>query len=253
VLDYDAKSGGTATIAADALIADIRARGLKVDWIIETHVHADHLSSAQYIKQVLGGRIGIGARVSEVQSIFSRIFNAEPAFATDGSQFDHLFEDGETFRIGSLTAIALATPGHTRACMSFHIGDAVFTGDAIFMPDSGTGRCDFPGGDAARLFHSIQRLFALPPQTRVFVGHDYQPGGRDLRYETTIAVQRMQNLHVRDGIDEADFVAMRRARDTTLDLPNLILPAVQVNMRAGQLPPPESNGMRYIKIPINQF
>ncbi len=252
VLDYDPASGRTKTASADALIKDVQARGLTVDWILETHVHADHLSAAPYLRQKLGGRIGIGGSVVQVQQGFGKLFNAEAGFARDGSQFDHLFKDGESFSIGGLKAQVLHTPGHTPACMTYVINDAAFVGDTLFMPDYGTARCDFPGGDAAQLYRSIQRIFALPPQTRLFMCHDYKAPGRDeYRWETTVAAEKAGNVHVHDGVSEAQFVAMRQARDATLSMPRLILPSVQVNMRAGHMPPPEANGVRYLKIPVD--
>jgi glyoxylase-like metal-dependent hydrolase (beta-lactamase superfamily II) len=251
VLDFDPKSGRTNTKSADMIAAYVRERALAVDWLLETHVHADHLSAMPHLKKELGGRSGIGNRIGEVQAVFKKLFNVERGFPTDGSQFDHLFADGEQFALGSIPAKAIHTPGHTPACVTFVIGDAAFVGDTLFMPDYGTARCDFPGGDAAELYRSIQRIFALPPATRLFMCHDYQPGGRELRYETTIAEERGQNLHVKDGTTEEAFVAMRRARDATLDMPALILPSVQINMRAGELPPAEDNGIRYLKLPLN--
>jgi glyoxylase-like metal-dependent hydrolase (beta-lactamase superfamily II) len=253
VLDFDAKSGRTATRSADALIAHVRERGLAVAWLLETHVHADHLTAAPYLKEKLGGRIAIGAHITAVQGTFRKVFNAEAHFAADGSQFERLFADGDAFCIGDLKAWVMHTPGHTPACVSYVIGDAVFVGDTLFMPDYGTARCDFPGGDARTLYRSIRRILALPPETRLFMCHDYRPGGRPLRWETTVAEQRAHNIHVRDGIDEDAFVAMRTARDRTLDMPALILPSVQVNMRAGRFPPPDSNGVSYLKLPVNAF
>jgi glyoxylase-like metal-dependent hydrolase (beta-lactamase superfamily II) len=251
VLDYDPHAGRTSTTSADALIRWVDEQGLTVDWILETHVHADHLTAAPYLKDRLGGKIAIGEHVTTVQGTFKTIFNAEADFATDGRQFDHLFSDGDGFRIGDLAATVIHTPGHTPACISYRIGDAVFVGDTLFMPDFGTARCDFPGGCASTLYRSMRRILALPPETRMFLCHDYQPGGRDILWETTVAAQRAGNIHIRDGIDEAGFVGMRTERDRTLDMPVLILPAVQVNMRAGRLPPAESNGIRYLKIPLN--
>lgn len=254
VLDYEPASGRTGTRSADAVIADVRDRGLTVAWILETHVHADHLTAAPHIKGAVGGRIVIGANITTVQETFARLFNVEPGFATDGSQFDRLLADGEPFTLGSIEACAMHVPGHTPACMAYLIGDAAFVGDTLFMPDYGTARCDFPGGDARQLFRSIRRILALPDETRLFLCHDYKAPGRDAyRWETTVGEQRRHNVHVRDGIDEESFVAMRSARDATLDMPQLILPSVQVNMRAGQWPPPESNGTRYLKIPLNVF
>jgi glyoxylase-like metal-dependent hydrolase (beta-lactamase superfamily II) len=251
VLDYEAASGRMKTESADQVIAMVEAENLTVEWILETHVHADHLSAAPYLHNKLGGKIGIGAHITDVQNIFGNLFNAEPEFRRDGSQFDHLFTDGDTFSIGGLTATAMHTPGHTPACMTYHIGDALFVGDTMFMPDFGTARCDFPGGDARILYQSIQRLLALPPETRMFMCHDYMPNGRDMQYETTVGEQKISNLQVHDGISEDEFVAMRSAKDKTLGMPTLILPSVQVNMRAGELPPPEDNGVRYLKIPLD--
>jgi glyoxylase-like metal-dependent hydrolase (beta-lactamase superfamily II) len=252
VKDYDPKSGRTSTASADTLIAFVEAEGLSVDWILETHVHADHLTAAPYLKAKLGGRIAIGARIDTVQGVFKKVFNAEEDFATDGRQFDKLLEDGETFRIGNLEAKVIHTPGHTPACSTYVIGDAAFVGDTLFMPDYGTARCDFPGGDARQLYRSIRKILALPPQTRLFLCHDYKAPGRD-RYvwESTVAEQRARNVHVHDGVSEDDFVKMRRERDKTLQMPVLILPSVQVNMRAGDLPPAEDNGVRYLKIPVD--
>lgn len=251
VLDYDPKSGRTRTTSADRLIAFVREQNLTVEWILETHAHADHLSAAPYLKKQLGGKIAIGGDIKTVQEVFKRVFHLEPGFRTDGSQFDHLFADGETFVIGKLQAQAIATPGHTPACMAYQIGDAVFVGDTLFMPDVGTARCDFPGGSAPTLYRSIRKLLALPPETRLFMCHDYPPAGREPTWETTVAAQRAGNIHVRDGIAEQDFVAMRTKRDATLEMPVLILPSVQVNIRAGDMPPPEANGVSYLKIPVN--
>ena len=251
VLDYEAASGRTKTKSADQVIAMVESENLTVEWILETHVHADHLSAAPYLHNKLGGKIGIGAHITDVQNIFGNLFNAEPEFRRDGSQFDHLFSDGDTFAIGGLTATAMHTPGHTPACMTYHIGDALFVGDTMFMPDFGTARCDFPGGDARVLYQSIQRLLALPPETRMFMCHDYMPNGREMQYETTVGEQKASNLHVHDGVSEDEFVAMRSAKDKTLSMPTLILPSVQVNMRAGELPPAEDNGVRYLKIPLD--
>ena len=251
VKDYDPKSGRTTTTSADAVIDYVRAETIQVEWILETHVHADHLTAAPYLKEKLGGRIAIGAQVRAVQEVFKGLFNAEAEFATDGSQFDHLFDDGEVFHIGELEAMAIFTPGHTPACATYVIGDAAFVGDTLFMPDYGTARCDFPGGDAGQLYRSIQRILSLPAETRLFMCHDYAPGGRDYAWVTTVAAEKAGNIHVHDGVTEADFVAMRTARDRTLDMPVLILPSVQVNMRAGHLPPPEANGTRYLKIPVD--
>lgn len=252
VLDYEAASGRTRHASADALIDFVRAQALTVEWVIDTHAHADHLSAAPYVKAKLGGTLAIGEHIREVQETFGPLFNAGSGFAIDGSQFEHLFVDGEQYMLGSIAATAMHTPGHTPACMTHVIGDAAFVGDTLFMPDYGTARCDFPGGDAATLYRSIQRIFALPAATRVFLCHDYKAPGRDtFAHETTVGAERAGNIHVRDGIGEADFVAMRRARDATLKMPQLLLPAVQVNMRAGQLPPAEDNGVRYLKIPLD--
>ena len=255
VLDYDPKSGRTSHASADRLVARVVELGATVQWILETHVHADHLSAAPYLKQKLGGRVAIGSRITTVQDVFGTLFNAGPGFAHDGSQFDHLFQDGETFRIGSLQARAMHTPGHTPACMTYVVGDGVeeaaFVGDTLFMPDYGTARCDFPGGDARTLYRSINKVLSLPPATRLYLCHDYQPNGRAVQFVSTVAEEREKNIHVRDGISEEAFVAMRTRRDATLDMPVLILPSVQVNMRAGHLPEPEGNGRRYLKIPID--
>ena len=252
VLDYDAKSGRTGHKSADALIAYVKEQGLDVDWVLETHVHADHLSAAPYLKAQLGGQLAIGANIRTVQSVFGDVFNAEDSFRRDGSQFDHLFADDERFFIGELEARAMHTPGHTPACMTYVIGDAAFVGDTLFMPDFGTARCDFPGGDARTLYRSIQKIFALPDETRLFMCHDYKAPGRDAyAWESTVAEERASNIHVGGGVDEDSFVAMRERRDATLDMPNLILPSVQVNMRAGELPPAEDNGVHYLKIPFD--
>jgi glyoxylase-like metal-dependent hydrolase (beta-lactamase superfamily II) len=249
-LDYDYRSGHTATTSAEAVAAFVREAGLAVEWILETHAHADHLSAAPFLKRELGGRIAIGEGIRKVQSTFKGLLNLEPGFATDGTQFDHLFRDGETFRIGALEGHVIPTPGHTNDSVTYLIGNAAFVGDSLFMPDGGTARCDFPGGDAHVLYESIQRLYALPPETRVFVCHDYGPGGRERQHETTIAAQRSGNIHVREGVSEAEFVELRTRRDATLAVPDLLYPSVQVNVRAGELPPPESNGRRYLKIPV---
>ncbi len=252
VLDFDQASGRTATASADALVEFVRVGGFEVEWILDTHVHADHLSAAAYLQPRLGGRTAIGAGVREVQETFGRLFNEGTAFLRDGSQFDHLFEDGETYRIGGIEAVALHTPGHTPACMAHVIGDAAFVGDTLFMPDYGTARCDFPGGDARRLYRSIRRLFELPDATRVFLCHDYKaPGRDDYVCETTIGAERRANVHVRDGVGEDEFVRMRTARDATLAMPRLLLPSVQVNMRGGAFPPPEANGLSYLKLPVD--
>ncbi len=251
VLDYDPKSGRTRTASADAIIAHVKEAGLAVDWHLETHAHADHLSAAPYLKQALGGRIAIGEHITTVQRTFKTVFNAEPGFATDGRQFDALLKDGETFAIGELRARVMHTPGHTPACVTYVVGDSAFVGDTLFMPDYGTARCDFPGGDARVLYASIRKVLALPADTKLYMCHDYQPGGRAPAWQTTVAEERASNLHVRDGVSEDAFVAMRTARDKTLDMPVLILPAVQINMRAGAFPPPEDNGISYLKIPLN--
>jgi glyoxylase-like metal-dependent hydrolase (beta-lactamase superfamily II) len=252
VLDYDPAAGRTTTTSADRLIQYVKDHQLQVDWLLETHVHADHLSAAPYLKRSLGGQLAIGEHITTVQNTFGKLFNAGTAFATDGRQFDRLLKDGDTFTVGNLTARAIHTPGHTPACMTYLIGDAGFVGDTLFMPDYGTARCDFPGGDAHTLYQSIRTLFSLPGETRLFMCHDYKAPGRDeFSNQTSVAEQRAHNVHVRDGIGEADFVAMRTARDATLGMPTLILPSVQVNMRAGQLPPAEDNGVRYLKIPLD--
>lgn len=259
VLDYDPKSGRTHTASADRLIERVRALGLRVQWLLETHVHADHLSAAPYLQQQLGGWLAIGTHVKTVQNTFGKLFNAGTEFARDGSQFDRLFIDGERFAIGGLQARALHTPGHTPACMSYVVSDhsadpvrtVAFVGDTLFMPDCGTARCDFPGGDAATLYRSIQKLLALPGDTELYLCHDYPPEGREPQCRTTVAAQKAGNVHVHAEVSEAEFVAMRQARDATLAMPVLILPSVQVNMRAGQLPPPEDNGVRYLKIPLD--
>lgn len=252
VLDYDPASGRTAKTSADRIIRYVQEHGLTADWILETHVHADHLSAAPYIQGRIGGKIGIGFNITVVQTTFGKVFNAGTEFARDGSQFDHLFQDGETFKIGSIEARAIHTPGHTPACMTYVIGDSAYVGDTLFMPDYGTARCDFPGGDARQLYRSIQKIFSLPPGTRLFMCHDYKAPGRDAyRWETTVAEEKAKNIHVHDGISEDEFVAMRTKRDATLDMPRLILPSVQVNMRAGRLPPPEDNGVRYLKMPVD--
>ncbi|MFT4585899.1 MAG: glyoxylase-like metal-dependent hydrolase (beta-lactamase superfamily II) [Gammaproteobacteria bacterium] len=252
VLDYDEKSGRTNTKSADRLAEYVNAHELNVDWILETHAHADHLSAAQYLKDTLGGAIGIGANITAVQKTFGELFNLGEEFATDGTQFDHLFVDREFFRIGGLEAEALHTPGHTPACLTYVIGDAAFVGDTLFMPDYGTARTDFPGGDAATLYRSIEKILDLQSVTRMFLCHDYKAPGRDTyAWETTAAEQRARNIHIGAGRSETDFVAMRNARDKTLDVPLLLLPAVQVNIRAGALPAAEDNGIAYLKIPMN--
>ncbi|CAG9187640.1 MBL fold metallo-hydrolase [Cupriavidus pinatubonensis] len=251
VLDYEPKSGRTSTLSADKVIKFVLDHELRVEWILETHAHADHLSAAPYLKRHLGGRIAVGQNIRCVQGVFKELFNLEPEFRPDGSQFDHLFEDGDTFAIGGLTGKAIHVPGHTPADMAYQIGDAVFVGDTLFMPDVGTARCDFPGGDAHELYRSIRKLLDLPGETRLFMCHDYPPEGRGPTWQTTVSAQREGNIHVHDGVSEDQFVAMRHARDATLAMPTLILPSVQVNIRAGELPPPEANGVRYLKIPLN--
>ena len=251
VLDYDPKSGRTTTRSADELIEFIQQLQLEVDWILETHAHADHLTAAPYLQERLGGKIAIGEHIRTVQQVFKGVFNLEPEFAVDGSQFDTLFTDSQRFSIGNLEGEVIFLPGHTPACTAYKIGDAVFVGDTIAMPDVGTARCDFPGGDARQLYRSIKKLLSLPPETRLYMCHDYPPAGRDVCYETTVADERAHNIHVHDGIDEDAYVAMRTQRDAGLAMPVLILPAVQINIRAGNLPPAESNGTVYLKIPVN--
>ncbi len=250
VLDFDQASGRTRTEFADAVAAYIEQHGLTLDWLLETHAHADHLSAAPYLKQRCGGRIAIGEHIRTVQGVFRALFN-DPTIPVDGSPFDTLFRDGDTFAIGALQGRVMHTPGHTPACVVYVVGDAAFVGDTLFMPDYGTARCDFPGGDAAELYRSVQRIFALPPQTRLYMCHDYMPGGRAARWSCTVAEQRDGNVQIHAGVDEAAFVAFRRQRDATLSMPALLLPSVQVNVRAGELPPPESNGVRYLKLPLN--
>ena len=252
VLDYDIHSGRCWTAAADQIVAFVRKERLEIEWILETHAHADHLSAAPHIKAALGGRIAIGEGIRQVQLTFRDVYNLGPGFPVDGRQFDRLLRDSEEFRIGSLTLRAIATPGHTSDSLSYLIGDAVFVGDSIFMPDGGTARCDFPGGDAALLFSSIRRLYELPPETRVFVCHDYSPDGREPLCETTIAAERAGNIHLRDGVTKAEFVALRTKRDAGLAVPKLLYPAVQVNIRAGHLPEAEANGRRYLKLPLDE-
>jgi glyoxylase-like metal-dependent hydrolase (beta-lactamase superfamily II) len=251
VLDFDPKSGRSSATSAGAIADFVRGGGLTNEWILETHAHADHLSAAQWLQSAIGGKIAIGQGIREVQRAFRDILNLEPAFPVDGRQFDRLVADGDTLAIGSLSAQVIATPGHTSDSLSYLVGDAVFVGDSIFMPDSGTARCDFPGGDAGLLFASIRRLYALPGTTRVFVCHDYKPGGREALCETTIAAQRESNIHVKDATTEAEFTAMRRKRDATLEMPALIYPAVQFNIRGGRPPPAESNGRSYLKLPLS--
>ena len=252
LLDYDASSGRTGTKSVDRLIKYVEQSKLTVDWIIDTHVHADHLTAAPYVRDVLGGRTAIGENIVRVQKIFGEIFNEGQTFHTDGSQFDHLFKDGDTYTVGNINARAIYTPGHTPACMSHLIGDSLFVGDTLFMPDSGTARCDFPGGDAQLLYRSIHKLFDLPNETRAFMCHDYKASGRDeFAWESTISEQKEKNIHVNKSINEREFIEMRAARDATLSMPKLLLPSVQVNMRAGNFPEPEANGKQYLKVPIN--
>lgn len=252
VLNFDAASGRTTTKSADAIIDYVADNGLDVEWILETHIHADHLTAAPYLHEKLGGKTGISSRINHVQSTFGKVFNAEAGFARDGSQFDILFDDGEKFKLGNIDAYVMHTPGHTPACSTVIIGDAAFVGDTLFMPDYGTARCDFPGGDARTLYRSIQKIFSLPDQTRLFMCHDYKSPTRDaFAWETTVAEERAENIHVKTGISEDAFVEMREARDKTLSMPRLIVPSVQINMRAGDMPPPEENGVSYLKMPIN--
>jgi glyoxylase-like metal-dependent hydrolase (beta-lactamase superfamily II) len=253
VKDYDPKSGRSSLASAEELVAFVEREGLTVEWILETHVHADHLTAAPFLKQRLGGMTGIGDAVGKVQTVFKEIFNVEPDFATDGRQFDRLFADGDSFQIGGLTAKVIHTPGHTPACVTYVIGDAAFVGDTLFAPDYGTARCDFPGGDARQLYRSIKKILALPPETRMFLCLDYAPGGRDFLWQTSVAEQRAKNIHIHDGVEEGDFVKMREERDAGLQMPVLLLPSVQVNMRAGDLPPPEDNGVSYLKIPLDRM
>lgn len=253
VLDYDPRNGRTHTASANAIADFVRARGLAVEWILDTHVHADHMTALAVLKKRLGAPTGIGEHVATVQETFARIYDLEPSFGADGSQFDRLFGDGDSFRIGRLSARVYHVPGHTPACLAYVVGDAAFVGDTLLMPDYGTARCDFPGGDAAVLYRSVRRLLDLPANTRVFVAHDYAPGGRDFAWESTVEEQRLGNVHVRDGTSERDFIALRNERDATLDLPALMLAAVQVNIRAGELPPPARNGRSYLQIPLNLF
>ncbi len=254
VLDFDAAAGRTSTGSAEAIVDHVERHGLGIDWVLETHAHADHLSAAPFLRARLGGRLAIGRSIIAVQETFGRIFNLGAEFRRDGSQFDTLFDDGTVFQVGGIPALALHVPGHTPADMAYVVGDAVFTGDTIFMPDYGTARADFPGGDAARLYRSIRRLLSLPGETRLFLCHDYQAPGRDsFAWETTVAAERAGNVHVRDGVSEAEFVAMRTRRDRTLAMPKLILPSVQVNIRGGRLPPPEDDGNRYLKLPLDRL
>jgi glyoxylase-like metal-dependent hydrolase (beta-lactamase superfamily II) len=254
VLDYDNAAGRTATESADEVIAYVRDQGLNCEWVLETHVHADHLSAAPYVQEKLGGKLGIGSNITVVQDTFGKVFNAGTEFQRDGSQFDRLFEDGEEFALGSFSVQVMHTPGHTPACLTYVIGDAAFVGDTLFMPDYGTARADFPGGSARQLYRSIRKVLELPPETRLFLCHDYKAPGRDAyAWETTVAEERLNNVHVRDGVSEDEFVAMREARDKTLSMPKLIIPSIQVNMRAGEFPQPEDNGTVYLKVPVNRM
>ena len=252
-LDYDAASGRTGTASAQKIVDAVRAHGWTLEWILETHAHADHLSAAQFIKQELGGRVAIGEGIRGVQQTFKALFNLGDDFKTDGSQFDKLFKDGESFRIGDLEARVMAVPGHTRDSIAYLIGDAVFTGDTLFMPDSGTARCDFPGGDAGMLYDSIHILLALPEATRLYMCHDYGAGGREHRNATTVKEERLGNIHVKDGVSRDEYMKLRHERDANLPVPALLLPAIQVNIRAGRLPEPESNGAVYLRIPVNRL
>jgi glyoxylase-like metal-dependent hydrolase (beta-lactamase superfamily II) len=251
VLDYDWRSGRTGVASADQVAAHCEASGARLRWILETHAHADHLSAAQHLRTRLGGRVAIGRGILQVQQTFKKVFGLGDAFAADGGDFDLLLDDGERLPLGAGSIEVIAVPGHTSDSVAYAAGNALFVGDTVFMPDSGTARCDFPGGDAAQLYRSVRKLYQLPPQTRVFVCHDYSPGGREARCETTIAEQRAANVHLRDGVGEAEFVAMRSKRDATLDVPNLILPSVQVNIRAGRLPPADADGVSYLRVPVN--
>lgn len=251
VMDIDYAAGRITFDNADAVIAFVKDKGLRVEWLIETHVHADHLSAAPYIQEKLGGKIGIGANITVVQDTFGKVFNEGTAFQRDGSQFDRLFEDGDTYQVGAMTCFAIHTPGHTPACMTHVMGDAAFVGDTLFMPDGGTARADFPGGDAGILYDSIQKIFALPDAMRLFMCHDYGPGGREIRWETTVAEEKANNIHVGSGKSRDEFIKMRTDRDATLDMPKLIIPSLQVNMRAGQLPPAEEDGKSFLKVPVN--
>lgn len=253
VMDIDYAAGRISFESADVVIRYVEEQGLKVEWLIETHAHADHLSAAPYIQKKLGGKLGIGENIKIVQDVFGKIFNEGTEFQRDGSQFDRLFKDGDTYQIGGMTAFAMLTPGHTPACMTHVIGNAAFVGDTLFMPDGGTARADFPGGDAGVLYRSIKRVLALPPETRLFMCHDYGPGGREIRWETSVAEERTNNIHVRDGVSEEDFIKMRTERDQTLALPKLIIPSIQVNIRGGNLPEADESGKRHLKVPINEL
>lgn len=252
VLDFDPNSGRTKTDSADEVIAFIKQGKLDVEWILETHAHADHFSAAPYLQRELGGKIAIGAHIPDIQRVFGGLFNEDEGFKRDGSQFHHLFKDGETFKIGSLDADVLYVPGHTPACIAYHVGDAIFVGDTLFMPDYGSARCDFPGGDAGTLYDSVQKIYALPDETRMYLCHDYKAKGRDhFAWETTVGEQKAKNIHLNASVTRDEFIKMRTARDKTLNMPRLILPSIQVNMRAGEFPEPEDNGQRYLKIPLN--
>jgi len=253
VMDIDYAAGRISFEGADKIIKFIEDNGLKLEWLIETHVHADHLSGAPYIQQKLGGKLGIGENITIVQDTFGKVFNEGTEFQRDGSQFDRLFKDGDSYQIGTMTAYVMHTPGHTPACMTHVVGDAAFVGDTLFMPDGGSARADFPGGDARTLYHSIKRVLELPKETRLFMCHDYGPNGRDIQWETTVGDERTHNIHVNDGISEDEFVAMREARDATLAMPRLIIPSLQVNMRAGQLPPGDKDGRVFLKVPVNSL
>ncbi len=253
VLDFDYSSGRTNTTSADLIIAHIKSRSLQLEWILESHVHADHLSSAPYIKEQLGGKMGISEHILIVQDVFGKVFNEGCEFQRNGSQFDHLFKDGDAYNIGSIAGFAMHTPGHTPACLTHVIGDSAFVGDTLFMPDSGTARADFPGGDAHDLYRSVKKILSLPESMRLFMCHDYAPDNREARWQTTIAEEKAHNIHINDGVSESDFVGMRHARDKTLGKPRLIIPSLQVNMRAGRLPEQESNGTHYLKVPINKL
>ncbi len=252
LLDFDSAAGRITTQSADKIVDCITQKGYQIEWILETHAHADHISACAYLREKLGGKTAIGKYISNTQEVFSKIFNLGPGFPTDGSQFDHLFDDGEEFSIGDITAKALHTPGHTPACITYVVGDAAFVGDTLFMPDFGSARTDFPGGDAAVLYQSVQKIYSMPPETRLFMCHDYKAPGRDeFAWETTVEEQRKNNIHIRDGVSADDFVEMREARDANLGMPKLVLPSIQINIRAGQYPTAEDNGVSYLKLPIN--
>ena len=251
VLDYDHKSGRSKTTSADKVIEFVKENHLETEWILETHAHADHISAAPYLKSKLGGKMAIGDHIAIVQSVFKKVFNLEESFATDGSQFDYLIKDGEAIAFGNLCFKSLFVPGHTPACMAYQVGDAIFVGDTMFMPDVGTARCDFPGGDAHHLYQSMKKILSLPPETRLFMCHDYPPNDRPVAFETTVAEQKRSNIHMHDGITEDQFTEMRTKRDAGLEMPVLILPSVQVNIRGGEMPPKEDNGISYLKIPMN--